>query len=79
MRYNRNSREYFLQQRERIDLLTEEGLSGRTQRDTLKNTAFSMEGEVEAMYFQRSRNFLQTVLAHEIFSVGQDICGGEYE
>lgn len=77
MQYYRESREYLMLQKERMESLINEGFSGQTKFDTLKNTAYSMEGEAEAMYFQRSRNFLKTVLAHEIFRVDQDICGGE--
>lgn len=53
--------------------LVEEGLCGKTVRDTLPNTSFSWTGEAEAMYFKSARDFLGTSLAYRILCEHQDV------
>ena len=56
--------------------LVEEGLCGKTVRDTLPNTSFSWTGEAEAMYFKSARAFLGTSLAYQILCGHQDVADG---
>lgn len=58
---------------QRRKTLVQEGLCGKTIRDTLPNTSFPWTGEAEAMYFRGARAFLGTSLAHRILCGHQDV------
>ncbi len=66
-----------MEQRKRREALVLEGISGKTVRDTLPNTALPLVREAEAMYFGSARRFLKTSLAHTILFEHQDISKGE--
>ena len=69
--YARETDEYRKKSELRIEKLVQENASGITERDTLPNTAQPLHGEVEAMYFNAMRAFLESGIIRDI--VNRDI------
>lgn len=63
-------------QKSRREALVLEGVTGKTIKDTVPNTAYPMTDEAEAMYFKNAREFLKTSLAYNVMCGHQDIAGG---
>lgn len=73
----RGEPQYTTERKKRVELLVREAIDGVTKRDTLPNDAYPFEGEAEAMYFQRTRDFMKTTIAHRIMDVEPDVYGGK--
>ena len=56
-------------------ILIQEALSGRIQKDTLPNSAFDFSGELIANYSARTRIFMDSGLAHMIMYNHADCLG----
>lgn len=59
-------------QKQRREALMQEGITGKTVKDTLPNTSYPWTEEAEAMYFKGARDFLRTSLAYNIVCGHQD-------
>lgn len=73
---NRENNNRRMKQKQRREALIEEGITGKTIRETLPNTWFPWTCEAEAMYFKCARDFLKTSLAYNIMNRHQDIADG---
>lgn len=60
-------------QKQRREALLQEGITGKTIKDSLSNASHPWTGEAEAMYFKGARDFLRTSLADIILCGHQDI------
>ncbi len=70
---NQEKRNRIMERKRRRETLVLEGITGKTVKDTLPNTAYPMTGEAEAMYFENAREFLKTSLAYNVMCCHQDI------
>lgn len=60
-----------------VKILTEEAVSGVTQRDVLPNTAQPLQGEVEAMYFNDIDHFFENSISRRVMKHRQDLYEGK--
>lgn len=58
--------------KEIINKLTEEILTGKIKRDILKEEAFEFTREYQAMYFSRARRAIQSEVAYTTMTIAQD-------
>lgn len=72
---NQENRNRLMAQKQRREDLVLEGMTGKTIKDTLSNTAYPLRDEAEAMYFKNAREFLKTSLAYNVMCCHQDIIG----
>lgn len=73
---NQENRNRLMAQKQRREDLVLEGMTGKTIKDTLSNTAYPLRDEAEAMYFKNAREFLKTSLAYNVMCCHQDIVDG---
>ena len=70
---NQEKRNRIMERKRRRETLVLEGITGKTVKDTLPNTAYPMTGEAEAMYLETAREVLKTSLAENGLCCHQDI------